>query len=542
MKAGATPNRLGGRPADSAAPMGGSYAWYATGVLALVYVLNFVDRQIISILAEDIKRDLHVTDAQLGFLYGTAFAIFYALFGIPFGMLADRWRRGRLIAIGLVVWSAMTAASGFAFNFLQLALARVGVGVGEATASPAAFSMLGDYFPRERRALAASLYSTGLYLGMGLSLPIGGWIAQSWNDTYAAGAAPFGLAGWQVAFLAVGLPGLAMALWVLTLREPVRGCNDGAPRPLVTPGAGKLFLADLAAILPPLTLWSVSRQPRMLAVNLAVAVLVAGVATLLCRFVGDPPQWIAYGVGVYAVFSWVQVIKVTDRPIYALIWGDPRMLVAIVAFGSLSVFVYSYGFWVAPYAIRTFGVTKAMAGIELGIPGAFASAIGVLIGGRLSDLWRARDPRGRIFVCMLAIALPLPALLWMFTTAQYETYRLISPVIYLVSSSWVGSAVASYQDLVLPRMRGLAGSTYLLGATMVGLALGPYVTGKVATVTGSLQAGVLTLFLVAPLSLLLLGLTARWAPGLEASKFDRARAAGEPDEPGRATPLPATPL
>jgi MFS family permease len=528
---------LVGKPqSGSSVRIGGGYAWYATGVLALVYVMNFIDRQILSILAEDIKRDLDITDAQLGYLYGTAFAIFYALFGIPFGMLADRWRRGRLIAIGLVIWSSMTAISGFATSFLQLAIARIGVGIGEATATPAALSMLGDYFPRERRALAASLYTTGLYIGMGISLPIGGWIAQTWNQTYAAGGAPLDLVGWQAAFLAVGLPGLAMAVWVNTLREPVRGASDGVPRPLITPGAGKLFLADLAAILPPFTLWSVSRQPRMLAVNLAVAVLVAGIVTALCLTVGDVPQWIAYGIGVYAVFSWIQVLKVTDRPIYALIWGEPKVLVAILGFGSLSIFVYSFGFWAAPYAIRTFDVTKTVAGLELGIPGALASAAGVLIGGRISDLWKMRDPRGRIFVCMLAVILPLPALWWMFTTSQFETYRLLSPVVYLLSSMWIGSAVAAYQDLVLPRMRGISGSTYLLGATMIGLALGPYVTGKVATVTGSLQAGVFTLFLVAPLSLLLLGLTARWAPGLEASKFDRARRAGEPDYAEQAVP------
>jgi hypothetical protein len=365
---------------------------------------------------------------------------------------------------------------------------------------------------------------------MGLSLPIGGWIAQTWNGAYAGQVAPFGLAGWQAAFVIIGLPGILMALWVLTLREPVRGGSDGLPRPLVIPGAGGLFLKDLAAILPPLTIWSAARQPRMLAINLGAALAIAVIAAMLTFLIGDAAQWIAYGIGFYAVFSWVQAIKITDRPIYAVIWGEPRMLVAIVAFGSLSIFVYSYGFWVAPYAMRTFGVTKTMAGLELGVPGAFASAAGALLGGRLSDLWKARDPRGRIFVCMLAVASPLPFLLWMFTTNEYGTYRLIAPVIYMLSSSWVGSAVAGYQDLVLPRMRGLAGSTYLLGATMVGLALGPYMTGKVATVTGSLQYGVFTLFLTAPISLVLLGLTARWAPDLEASKFDRARKAGEPDD------------
>src|SRR5580658_5085844 len=124
----------------------GRYSWYVLGVLFLVYAINFIDRQILSILAQDIKADLGVSDAQLGFLYGTAFAIFYSLFGIPLGRLADGWHRCRLIALGLTLWSSMTALSGLASSFGLLAAARVGVGIGEASASPAAYSLLGDYF------------------------------------------------------------------------------------------------------------------------------------------------------------------------------------------------------------------------------------------------------------------------------------------------------------------------------------------------------------------------------------------------------------
>src|ERR687889_735740 len=159
----------------------GRYAWYALFVLVLVYIVNFIDRQIISILAQDIKHDLHVDDAQIGFLYGTAFAVFYALFGIPLGRLADSWYRGRLMAIGLTLWSSMTALSGLANSFGMLAAARVGVGIGEASASPAAYSMIADFFPKERRATALSIYSSGLYIGGGLSLPIGGLVLSRWN-------------------------------------------------------------------------------------------------------------------------------------------------------------------------------------------------------------------------------------------------------------------------------------------------------------------------------------------------------------------------
>src|SRR6266404_3051571 len=207
----------------SAAPRAGDerYAWYVLAVLVLVYVFNFLDRQIISILAERIKADLQLTDAQLGFLYGTAFAVFYAIFGIPLGRLADVWDRRRLISIGLSAWSVMTAVSALARNFGQLSAARFGVGIGEASATPAAYSILSDYFPASQRASVIAIYSGGIYIGAGLGLGIGGLIVNRWDAAFAGQVAPFGLRGWQVAFLAVGLPGLLLASWVRTLREPV---------------------------------------------------------------------------------------------------------------------------------------------------------------------------------------------------------------------------------------------------------------------------------------------------------------------------------
>src|SRR5215475_5959238 len=151
-------------------PVGGAYAWYVLVVLVIVYVFNFVDRQILSILAERIKRDLDLSDAQIGFLYGTAFAVFYSIFGIPLGRLADVWDRRRLIAIGLSFWSLMTALSGLARNFPQLAAARIGVGVGEASMSPAAFSMLSDYFTAARRSTVMAIHQSAIFIGSGLGL------------------------------------------------------------------------------------------------------------------------------------------------------------------------------------------------------------------------------------------------------------------------------------------------------------------------------------------------------------------------------------
>jgi MFS family permease len=519
----------------------GAYAWYALVVLVLVYALNFIDRQILSILAQDIKRDLGLQDAQIGFLYGTAFAVFYALFGIPLGRLADSWYRGRVMAIGLALWSSMTALSGFASSFTMLAVARIGVGVGEAAASPAAYSMISDWFPKEKRATALSIYSSGLYIGGALSLPIGGFVLSRWNLAWPDPAdAPLGLVGWQAAFLAVGIPGLLIALWVLSLREPQRGASDGLPQPIVRPHAWRDFGRELVAILPPLTLLNVSRIPGALKVNLIVLALVALCAYGLIRLTGDLPQWSAYGLGVYAVFSWVQSLKSRDPATHRLIWGTPTTIILAMSFGSISFVTYAVSFWGPPYVLRTFypdptGPAFYMGGMTaaeevafiIGWGAAISAAAGVIIGGVIADIWRRSDPRGRIFVNMASVILAAPFTWFLFTTDDVAWYYWIFPLAHMCGAAWVGAAVATLQDLVLPRMRGTAGATYILGTTMVGLALGPYFAGKVADVAESLRVGVFALYLIVPFTLIGLWLGSRRIAELEASKIDRARAAGE---------------
>jgi MFS family permease len=390
------------------------------------------------------------------------------------------------------------------------------------------YSLLSDYFPAHKRGMAIGIYSSGVYIGMGLSLPLGGWVAQTWNRTYAGGGAPLDLAGWQAAFLVVGIPGLLIAVLAATLREPLRGAADGQGTPVVLPNAWRNFAHELIAIIPPFTLWSVARYPGALRRNLVIAAVVATAGAALIYITGDAPQWIAYGLGVYAVLSWVQVLRFKDRPTYELIWRTPTVLLCLVGFGGLAFFVYSYGFWTAPFAIRTFGIDKQAAGTLLGLPAAAASALGVIAGGRLSDWWKARDPRGRVFVGMLAGVLPMPFMVAMFTADSFQLYATLSPIVYLFSSMWLGAAGATAQELVLPRMRGVVTATYVLGNTMIGLALGPYATGKVATVTGSLQLGIFSVFLVLPIALVALWLVAQRIASVEASRFERARVAGEP--------------
>ncbi|MAG29774.1 MAG: MFS transporter [Deltaproteobacteria bacterium] len=187
---------------------------YALGLLSLVYAVNLMDRQLLSILLEPIKQDLGISDTALGFLTGFAFAIFFSVAGIPIARWADRGSRRDVIAIGLVLWSLATAASGLALSFVHLALARIGVGVGEAAGNPPAQAMISDYFPPERRATAIAVFTMGANVGIMMGLVAGGWLADQ--------------VGWRQTFLIVGLPGIALALVIrLTLREPSRGASEG---------------------------------------------------------------------------------------------------------------------------------------------------------------------------------------------------------------------------------------------------------------------------------------------------------------------------
>ena len=186
---------------------------YAMLILALVYMFNFIDRQILAILLPAIRDEFQVGDTVLGLLTGPAFAMFYITLGIPIAQLADRWNRRNLVAAALAVWSGMTALSGLAMNIWQLTLARIGVGIGEAGCSPPAHSMIADYYPPEQRSIAMGFYTLGISMGIMIAYLAGGWVVENH--------------GWRQAFFIVGLPGLILAAIVrFTVVEPQRGASE----------------------------------------------------------------------------------------------------------------------------------------------------------------------------------------------------------------------------------------------------------------------------------------------------------------------------
>ncbi|MGK2739937.1 spinster family MFS transporter [Tepidicaulis sp. LMO-SS28] len=268
------------------------YAWYVVAVLVLAYTFSFIDRQILSLLVGPMKRDLQISDFEMSLLQGFAFAIFYTLMGLPIGRMVDSYNRVRIITIGVAVWSLMTALCGISRSYMELFLYRMGVGVGEAALSPAAYSMLSDSFRPERIGVAIGVYGTGVYIGAGLALVIG---AQVVELASVAGTTTLPLVGevfpWQLVFIAVGLPGLLVALWVLTLREPKRhGATQMPP------------LADVFAYMK-------ANKTTLICHNLCYAfsaMMGYGVAAWIPEFMIRTHGWSASEIG--SIYGWIIAI------------------------------------------------------------------------------------------------------------------------------------------------------------------------------------------------------------------------------------------
>ncbi len=285
----------------------GGYGAYALGVLMVAYVLAFLDRQILNLLVEPIKRDLHLSDVEVSLLQGLAFALFLSVGGLPVGRLIDTRRRITVLAAGITVWSLLTGACGLARSFVQLLLCRIGVGIGEAAMTPSAYSLLGDYFQARRLGLAMGIFSMGSYLGSGLALVLGGLVI---------GLVPRGdlvlpvigvLHGWQAPFLVIGPAGLLVALWLATLREPQRTGPLGAARPdwadvggyfrrnrrslvcvNLAVGFANMTLYGFTAWSPSLLIRTFHAAPSQVGVWLGLPLMVFGAAGTLCAgLIGD---------------------------------------------------------------------------------------------------------------------------------------------------------------------------------------------------------------------------------------------------------------
>lgn len=318
------PNRPDVDSCEDASP---AYARYVLGVLFLVGVFALVDRQIFGMLIEPLKQEFDVSDTWLGLASGLSFALFYGAAGLPIARLADRGSRRGILAVGLGVWSALTLASGFATSFAQLVIARLAIGVGEAAGTPTAHALIADYFPPERRARALSVYSAGASAGVILAYLIGGFIQELW--------------GWRGVFLALGAPGVALALLVrATVREPRRGRFESKP---VTALSTREALRRLLT------------QPayRFVVASFALHSLAHSAASMwnpayLARVHGMAPREIgtllALGSASFAALGVITGGIVTDR----LAGADRRWLLRLPGFASLAYAPLSLLFLFAP--------------------------------------------------------------------------------------------------------------------------------------------------------------------------------------------------
>lgn len=525
----------------------GRDAWVCLALVGAMQCLSMLDRNILAILNPRIKADLHVGDAEMGLLYGTVFALFYAVFSLPLGRLADGWRRGRLLAVAIAVWSLATGLAGFAGGFGLLALSRLGVGVGEAASQPAGTSLVFDHFPRTRRGLALAVMAALLSAGLGLSAMLGGAAADGWDHAWAHGVAPLGLKGWQFAFVLAALPGIPLALLLAGMKEPARGQSDGIASP-PDPAPFRASLRVLLAVLPVGVWFALARAGRgTLARNGLALVLIGAVMvalTHLCAGLSPRPplhlgglaidphvlQWTIVGIGAYVVVNFVQSLRLADRATHAVITGSPALWLCLLV-GSLQTTI-NYGVmgFTPAFLMKTYHLGAAQVGGQFGLLSTVLGVIGPLISGPLSDRIAARTGAGgRVVLVLLSLGASPFVAFAVYSAPDVASFYARFTVYSLILTMWLPPLYAVLYEQVLPRMRGQTSALYILVMTILGLGIGPYWVGMVADrLHGDLGAAILSVNALAPVIVLALLALLRRAERDAQSVVARARAAGEP--------------
>ncbi len=392
------------------------YANYVLGVLFIVYVFNFVDRQVMSVFIGPIKAEFGASDTAMGLLVGFAFTLLYTFAGIPIARLADRSSRRNIIAIGLAAWSAMTVACGFARTFAQLVIARIGVGIGEAAGSPPSHSLIADYFPPGRRATALAIYASGAFVGSGLAYLFGGYLRELFD--------------WRTAFIIVGLPGLLFALVVrLSVREPPRGWSEQRHDHDERTSLGETlrFLAGSRS-------WLLMMTGFSLLSLTGYAVLMWGYE-FFGRVHGLPPieigQWMGLIVGLGGCLGTVLGGRLTDRlarndpvasvrwPVYVTLTGLPlgalflsldSSAASLLCFAPFFVLlnVYVPALYSSNQALARLPMRATAAALMLFLTNIVGAGFGPLLVGALSDLFAARHGAESIryaLLCAIAVGL-----------------------------------------------------------------------------------------------------------------------------------------
>jgi MFS transporter, Spinster family, sphingosine-1-phosphate transporter len=488
-------------------------AGYALALVGAMQTMSLLDRQILAILAPAIKVDLKIGDAEMGLLYGTVFALFYALFSLPLGRLADGWMRTKLLSICLLFWSGATALGGVASGFGMLALSRLGVGIGEAATQPAGISLVYDYWPKHRRGFVMAVMASSVALGLGGSLVLGGLAADWWTTTNPGSA----LKGWQFAFLVASAPGFLLAVLIWYLKEPERGLIDGIPTPVdpapfaasaqvlgsVTPGFNWLSLLRLKAGPP---VWRANLL--WLAGIIVAMVLLVRVTTQISprplldfgavRISPHALQWTIIGFGAFVLVNMLQNLRLTDAQAYRVITRSPTLIMVMIIGSLQGVINYGMMGFNPSFLIKNYGMTMRDAALQFGLLSAGMGIIGPLIWGPLSDRLNLRFPgSGRVWVGMFAMGVSPLMALWVYFAPDANGFFYRFLPYSFVLTGWLPPLYAIMYDQVLPRMRGITTSVYLLASTIIGLGIGPYAVGIISDATGDLRLAMLSINVVA---------------------------------------------
>lgn len=402
-------------------------------VLAIVYVFNYIDRQVLSILQDDIKADLRLSDFDLSLMTGLSFAAVYCIVGIPVARIADSRGRKGVVAGSLALWSAFTVICGLATNFWGLMLARLGVGIGEAGGSPPAHAMLSDLYEKEKRGRALALYSCGLYVGTLLGYALGGVLSDTLN--------------WRMAFFVVGAPGIVFAIIVwMTVREPQRGLSGGAEvAPDVT------FRRSFAK------LWKIAAFRHY--------ALAAGAGL-----------FITYGLG-----NWMP--SFLRRTHHA--WSLPEMQQALGFCQSV----------VTNGVNDCVDMSQTEVGIIFGVAAGVGGAIGTLLGGYLADDRGAADRRWFLWIPMWGKVIGGPLFIAAMLAPSAELSLLLFFAALALAAMYLGPAVAITHRLVPPGMRAMSSAVLFFIINMIGLGLGPTVVGLASDAIRGSAAGLAGSFL-----------------------------------------------
>ncbi len=518
-------------------------AGYALALVSLTQAMSLLDRQILAILAPAIKADLKIGDGEMGLLFGTVFALFYALFSLPVGRLADGWYRNKLLAISLVAWSAATALGGFASSFAMLLLSRLGVGVGEAATQPAGTSLAYDYWPKHRRGFVMSVMASAIALGIGGSLILGGVAADWWNGQYPDGQAPLDLRGWQFALLVAASPGFVLAALMWRLPEPKRGLMDG----IETPDDPHPFRASwqvLASVTPVSNWWSLSRLKASRSIWLSNIGWLTGIILAMWALISfashhaprpdlqlgglsiNPHvlQWCVIGFGLFVLVNLVQNLRLTDPEVHRVITRSPTLIMCIGVGSFQSVINYGMMAFNPTFLIQTYHLPMRDAAWQFGLVAAGMGFIGPLIWGPISDKLNIRFPgAGRAWVAFMAMVISPFMSFWVYNAPSAGDFYMRFVAYSLVLTGWLPPLYAILYDQVLPRMRGVTSSLYLLTMTIIGLGCGPYIVGMLSDVTGDLRASMLSINAAAIPIALLLVLIAKRAKRDEDALLSRAR-------------------